>query len=502
MLTIASLRARGEDLSEDLERETYLALAGLKPGMDLQSIYARYADITGPEALSLAIDAFKAARQGGGADRSAAMLLDWQIDVQSSRALALLDERAFEWESSANVTLPNGTVIPFRMIEEAWSKASNRAERLLMESTRAILVETQLAPLKLERLRAELAFVSDMNLGDTYANVFERLSGIAVETLCLQSTAFLAETQDMWDDLRNGLVRRVLDIDPRDASRADVSLLVRHEEFDHHFSFNLDGTLTRLGRELGLDPTAGGRISFDTERRATKLARPHCASVRVPQEIYLVVQPQGGLVDLHDSLHEFGHALHRANTGETLGFEFRRLGDNSVTEAYAMLLDHLRQDPEWLSAHSTLRGKELKAFLRAQAFNELYFVRRYMARLLYEAELYSAQADWKSLPDRYASLLSSATGFRFYRSGAFVDLDPRLYVVRYLRAWQLQAMLREVLAARFGSQWWRNPQAGPWMKETMWFLGQSESADELSVRVCGQPLSFDALIESIRQMVD
>ena len=50
------LQARGDALIEEIGRETYLARAG-QAGIDLQSIYKRYSDITGQESLALSIDA-------------------------------------------------------------------------------------------------------------------------------------------------------------------------------------------------------------------------------------------------------------------------------------------------------------------------------------------------------------------------------------------------------------------------------------------------------------
>jgi hypothetical protein len=54
-------------------------------------------------------------------------------------------------------------------------------------------------------------------------------------------------------------------------------------------------------------------------------------------------------------LHELGHALHFANMRRALPFEFRWLGDNSVTEGYAMLFDHRLKDRGWLSRYSRAR---------------------------------------------------------------------------------------------------------------------------------------------------
>src|SRR5205085_9560255 len=58
----------------------------------------------------------------------------------------------------------------------------------------------------------------------------------------------------------------------------------------------------------------------------------------------LVMRPHGGQTDWNTFLHELGHALHFAYMRPDLPYEYRWLGDNSVTEGYAMLFDHLMQD--------------------------------------------------------------------------------------------------------------------------------------------------------------
>jgi hypothetical protein len=76
-------------------------------------------------------------------------------------------------------------------------------------------------------------------------------------------------------------------------------------------------------------------------------------------------------------------------------------------------------------------------------------------------------------------------------------VDPRFYSARYLRAWQLQAALREVLVTRFDEDWYRNPAAGPWVVRELFGEGQRELAAELAARVGAGPLSFAPLVKSI-----
>ena len=121
------------------------------------------------------------------------------------------------------------------------------------------------------------------------------------------------------------------------------------------------------------------------------------------------------------------------------------------------------QDAGWLQRYTELGKTTSPAFLRAAGFEELHFLRRYCAKLIYETQLYGGDVSWDALPDLYVEQLTGATTFQYDAADAFVDVDPRFYSARYLRAWQLQALIAETLVERFDEDWWRNPRAGPWI---------------------------------------
>jgi hypothetical protein len=108
---------------------------------------------------------------------------------------------------------------------------------------------------------------------------------------------------------------------------------------------------------------------------------------------------------------------------------------------------------------------------------------------------------WESLPDLYVEQLTSATTFRYDRADAFIDVDPRYYAARYLRAWQLQALITETLVERYDVDWWRNPRAGPWICAALFGEGQRELAHEQAERVAGKPLSFGPLVRAVERML-
>jgi hypothetical protein len=130
-------------------------------------------------------------------------------------------------------------------------------------------------------------------------------------------------------------------------------------------------------------------------------------------------------------------------------------------------------------------------------------LRRYCAKLIYEVEAYGDSADWNDLPDLYVETLTGATNFQYRAADAFIDFDPRYYSTRYLRAWQLQALINESLVERFDIDWFRNPSAGPWVIGELWAEGQRETAEELAQRIAakGGKLSFGPLIRNIGKLL-
>ena len=488
---------------EAISRESYLAFAGLKKTAELQPIYKRYDRILGPEALDLTLEAFHDASDKSEEKRSAQILLEWQIESQASKPLAELDEREIEWENSAVVRSPDGRVVQYQAAPIEIANTRDRILRNGLDEARANLVAKEHAPLRLERLQREKDYIESLGVAGDYNASFEAVTGISLGNLAKSCEKFLRDTEPMWDDTLPGVLKKSLGIKPSEAKRADALALFRASEYDDAFPGNqMESVMRRQVAEMGIDPTAKGRIIFDVGEREGKRSRAFCSPVRVPDEVYLVLRPHGGQSDYNTFLHELGHALHFAYASSEYPFEFKWLGDNSVTESYAMLFDHRMQDKGWLLRYTQLGSNRLGKFLRTGGVEELHFLRRYCAKFLYERTLYSGEVPWSQLPDLYVSLLTTATGFEYNPADAFVDVDPRFYSARYLRAWQLQSVLNEQLTARFDIDWFRNPGTGQWIVGELFSHGQRETAEEISKRVGGGALSFQPLVRKIEALLD
>jgi hypothetical protein len=499
-VSLDRLRRDGQTFSEEISREYYLAAAGLKPTAELQPIYARHAAIMSADALAMTLESFRGATPGSEDHRQTRMLLEWLASLQSSRELAPLEEREIAWEASAMVRLPDGTNIQFERVPIEVANSADRAHRITVFDARNRLVESELAPMRREKFQRERDIIERLDLADGYNATWELLSGVSLDDLRRQCEQFLRDTQAMWDETFPVFVKRVLRIEPREATRSDALALFRAREFDDYFpAAEMEARVQKQIREMGIDPLALGRIRLDTGEREGKRSRAFCAPVRVPDEVYLVLRPHGGQSDWSTFLHELGHALHFAYARPDYPFEYRWLGDNSVTESYAMLFDGLMQNERWLRRYTDLSGDSLRSFTRSAGFEELHFLRRYCAKLIYETQLYGGNVSWDSLPDLYIEKLSGATSFRYAGADAFVDVDPGYYSARYLRAWQLSALLDETLTERYDEDWWRNPRAGPWIVQALFAEGQRDLAHELASRVSGRDLSFAPLVRSLER---
>jgi hypothetical protein len=503
-LTLESLRRDAQAFTEEISSESYLAHSGRKSSAEFQPIYEKYSGILGTDALDLTLEHFKDSEKGTEQHRSAAMLLEWQIESQASRSLAELDEREIAWESSAYIDVPDGTRIQYQAAAIEIANEKDRKRRLALDAARADLVQREHAPLRRERLEREKDYIESLGIAPSYNSSFEEISGVSLSELSAQCRMFLRETQSLWDEVLPHYLRKSLGITPSEATRSDALALLRASEYDSAFpAADLQSSIWRQLKEMNVDPLAGGRIIYDVGDRPGKRARAFCAPTRVPEEVYLVLRPHGGQSDYTTLLHEAGHALHFANVRPDYPFEYRWLGDNSITEGYAMLFDHRIHDRGWLLRYTELGATKVDDFLRLIGFEELHYIRRYCAKLIYEVEAYGDDADWNDLPDLYVETLTRATNFQYRTADAFVDFDPRYYSTRYLRAWQLQALLNESLVERFDIDWYRNPSAGPWMIKELWAEGQRESAEELADRVGmnREKLSFAPLIRNIGKLL-
>jgi hypothetical protein len=249
--------------------------------------------------------------------------------------------------------------------------------------------------------------------------------------------------------------------------------------------------------ELGIDLRSQENVHLDLEERPSKSPRAFCAAIEVPDRVMLVIQPMGGADDYRALFHEAGHAEHYANTSRDLPMEEKRLGDNAVTEGWAMLLQHLTDDADWLTRRLDFARPADYAVEGATGL--LYLVRRYAAKILYEVEFHAAE-DPTTMQSRYVELLGGALKVEPAAENYLVDIDSGFYVSSYLRAWAFEAQLRSYLREKFGSRWFASRDAGSLVRE-LWSEGQRLRAEEMLKEVTGSTLEMEAVADRVREVL-
>ncbi len=378
--------------------------------------------------------------------------------------------------------------VPYREVSPRLVNEPDRERRQRLYAARRTVTAEHLNPLyeESETLRRELARAPGRRIG---ARAVRPVRVRAAEGCSAATNAFLDSTDELYRDHVDRQLRRRLGVALGDAGPPDLARLWRAPEFDAAFAPEralpaLRATLAGLGVDLGAQPN----VELDIEARPGKVPRAFCAPVRVPGRVILVLLPQGGQDDYRALFHEAGHTEHFAHIPAGLPAEERVLGDNAVTEGFAFLFEHLLHDPHWLRAHLGAEQPEYTAF---SALYKLFLVRRYAAKLAYEIELHSG-APLDGLPARYTELLSRAAGVPYPATDYLVDVDEGFYCTCYLRAWALEAQLRDHLRRRFGGEWFGRKEAGALLRE-LWSLGQSLRAEALLREVAGGVLDFDVL---------
>ena len=489
-MDLSRIRDDLEQFAEALSREEYLTRAGLKDESRAAAIRERYASLA---SRSLFDEVWGKAREASGNDegRGLRFLAEFLGTNWIEHQLRESSDRLTTAEAAQTIAL-DGERIPLRSAEVRIKNEADRSRRAALESSRLSAV-AELNGLRREILERSHAEVQRLGFAG-YTPFCQELSGIDLALLRDLTRPILSRTQDMYRDLLAWYLRRRLGVEPKEARRHDLARLFRAPEFDGSLPA---GTLREAAeaplRRMGIDPNAAGRIRVDDEPRPKKVPRAFVATLRIPDEIILVVRPGGGPDDYAAFLHELGHALHFAHTDPRLPVEDRRLGDASVTETFAFLMDGLLRERGWLRRFVGLA--QPADLLRFNAFHKLWFLRRYAAKLEYELTLH-ADGPTARCADLYRDLLAGATLVDWPRELSLADLDPFFYAARYLRAWIFEAQLRELLRERFDEEWYRNDRTGPFLL-ALWRRGQRHPIEQLAVELGLGPLSLDPLLAQL-----
>ena len=475
-------REQADRFIAELDEEYYLHYAGHKDRLDLEPIYERHADLTRLE---------RAQGLGRAVDGDPSLRELWRFACEGYLGDLTREhaERTARLEAELEATV-DGETIGFRMLRPSIANEPDRDRRERIDRARCELTEEHLNPVYQESVETTRRGVAELG-APTYLDLY-RGFGFRLDDLAEQCRSFLDATERAYEHAADRLFRERVGVPLEEAKRWDVARLFRAPNWDAAFPKDrmlpaLEGTLA----DLGIDLRGQRNVHLDVEERPLKTPRAFCVPIEIPDRVILVIQPIGGPDDWHALFHEAGHTEHYAHTSPDLPMEAKRLGDNAVTEGWAMLLEHLVDEPAWLTRRLDMpRPHE---FAADGAAGLLYIVRRYCAKLLYELEFHAAD-DVTELAPLYVERLADALKIEPSATDYLADIDAGFYASAYLRSWAFEAQIRSFMREEFGNAWFTRREAGSLLRE-LWSEGQRYTADDLLKEVAGTEIALDAVAE-------
>ena len=483
---IESYSAEADRFIAELDEEYYLHYAGHKEKLELEDIYERHSRLTDLGEVQLV---------GSSVDGDRRLRELWQFGCEGYLGKFTREhaEKLAELEAELEVEV-DGEAIPYRMIRPEMANEADRGRRERLDRAMWEATEQHLNPVYLdgvEIVRHELPALGV----STYVELYEQF-GFRLQELAAQCRAFLADTERLYEEQMGRASRELLGLSLDELARWDVQRMVRSPQWDEGFpGEKMVPALKTTLADLGIDLDRQENIHLDIEQRPSKTPRAFCSPIEVPEKVMLVIQPIGGADDWRAFFHEAGHAEHFANTSRELTMEERRLGDVAITEGWAMLMQHLTDEPAWLTRRLDFPRPE--EYAAEGMLWLLFFVRRYSAKLLYELEFHQAD-DVQAMAKRYAEILGDALKFEIAEANYLADIDSGFYVTSYLRSWAFECQLRDHLREAFGNDWFTRREAGSLLRE-LWSLGQQPTADELLKDVTGAEIEMSAVGDRVRE---
>lgn len=487
-ISINALVERVDEFLYERGALTYRFLAGLSHELPVSKLHQNFPELSRLETFQRVREMLASPRTDGARKVALKLLLHFLGDNLEAVRTASAHEIIAQLLSTAPVNAGHGDSLPLAEAIAQLPDEPHRERRELLERESSQLFWDRRSAWA-RGVEGAMALAGELNAA-SYPALREELTGVPLQPLVEQAERALKLTGDAWRDLLGYSLKR---LDPNQLERAQLHDAKRAAQAPWMLELfpknEVFPAVTRWLSELGLDPNAEGRLSFDAEDRPGKRTGAFVAELRVPDELRLVAQPRSGFEGYSEVLRAFGRGLHHANAARTTPLLERRLGDPAVPRAISALFENVLLDEHWHRRYLKVPQARAREAARLFAFRQAMRFRRKAALLPYALELYR-RGPSDAMAEEYQSRMEETLGVAVPRERFLYDVRPMLLMVSVLRGWALEAVLLGRLRERFNEDFWRNPAAGRWLKELSQ-RGQRDDATEIA-RQLGAELQLEA----------
>ncbi len=260
---------------------------------------------------------------------------------------------------------------------------------------------------------------------------------------------------------------------------------------------------------LGLD-VRGVVAKSDLYARPGKNQHAFCLSVGrdYPYDVRVLANLRAGRPDaywMNTMLHEFGHAVYDRHINPGLPYLLRDVSHIATTEAIALMMGSLAEDPGWLGTVAGVPDEDLAEGLAARRHEDLLvFTRWALVVFRFEKELY-ADPNREDLNRVWWDLVEGLQGVPCPAGRDEPDWAAKIHVAtapvyyhNYVLGNLIAAQLRNYLETHIThGPFYENEVAGRYLLESFFGPGARENWRDTVLRATGEPLSPDHFVKSL-----
>ncbi len=384
------------------------------------------------------------------------------IDHYLQNALLPYEVEMRTWMRGASASV-SGEKIYFHDIIPWCQKSSTLEKRQILQKEASALCKF-LEPFALNLWNVLLKLIQE-DLGfENYLDYCQQKKEIDYSLYYQKIKDILLETDELYFPAMERWCKDRFSLPLAGLSRLDAINLLSLGQFDHLFPvLNIEKMAAFLKHwDIDIKNLQGLNLELGNEK--DKSAQAMCFILQVPEEVYVLIRPQGGWSDLEALLHELGHGLSAVFTSPELPFVYRDMATTfALSEAFAFLFQNLAMSRPFLEEFLGLTTEDSKTLHYHKILRDLSLFRRYGAKFICEFEMFSkgCMSDGKS----YSELMSRYTGFYYQPETYLFDLVPEFYSLEYLLGWMAEAFMEDSLSCRLGSRWMFHKKTGSILKK-------------------------------------
>lgn len=302
-----------------------------------------------------------------------------------------------------------------------------------------------------------------------------------------EAVRLLEQTQEVYTDLLTWAVKQRLDVPLGRLRRHDILALFTFPEYQQYYQPGAVITaLQHCLHDMGIDPRADGRLAL--RQCPPVFGLPTAMAVEIPDEIVLTYSQVSGLKAAEAYASAYGRALLWAYTAPGLPQVTRLVGDEALPSSSAQLFAEMITLPTWLRHY--LRITVDANYWPWRRLDRLYRLRRQLGRLLYAQHIATADS-LAGAPEAYRDIMMDACLVDHHPAYYLADWDWAYTSLALVRGWKLAYALLETLRQEYATDWFRNPETGPWFN-ALWQSALGENPEELPQHLGG--VSWDATL--------